>query len=72
MVLRGLALPSAVLLYTVMELFKFEIINSYLDKLYIQIQKIMTQNKLLFTGNNDEFMEDQDLKERIKRDNLLA
>lgn len=51
---------------------EFNKINSYLDKLYIQIQRIMTKNKLLFTGDNNDFLDDQDLKEKIKRDNLMA
>lgn len=50
----------------------FSNINKYLDAIYVQIQRIMTKNKLLFTSGNDEYLEDQELKEKIKADNLRA
>lgn len=48
----------------------FSDINKYLDTIYVQIQRIMTKNKLLFTSSNDDYLEDQELKEKIKADNL--
>jgi len=47
-------------------------INKFLDSLYVQIQKIMTKNKLLFTSDNEDYLEDQELKEKIKRDNIVS
>lgn len=47
----------------------FKEIGEFLDKIYIQIQKIMTKNKLLFFGDDNEFMDNEDLMERIKAEN---
>lgn len=51
---------------------KFNEINKFLDKMYVQVQRVMTKNKLLFTSDNEDFLEDQELKEKIKTDNLRA
>jgi len=50
----------------------FKKINRYLDTMYVQIQQIMTKNKLLFTSDNDEWLQDSELKEKIKSDNLKS
>lgn len=47
----------------------FKELGTFLDKVYVQIQKLMTKNKLLFYSDDDEYMEDQELKEKIKLDN---
>lgn len=41
----------------------------FLDATYVQVQKLMTKNKLLFYSDNDDYLEDQELKEKIKSDN---
>ena len=41
----------------------------FLDDTYVQIQYIMTKNKLLFVSDTDEYLEDQEIKEKIKVDN---
>lgn len=50
----------------------FKETNEYLDKTYIQLQRIMTKNKLLFFGDDMEFLDDEDLMERIKEENRNA
>lgn len=47
----------------------FKEINVYLDKIYVQIQKIMTKNRLLFFGDDNEFIDNEDLIEIIKEEN---
>ncbi len=47
-------------------------INKYLDKTYIQVQRIMTKNKLLFVSSDDGFLEDRDLMDKIVADNLKS
>lgn len=47
----------------------FREISNYLDKTYVQIQRIMTKNKLLFFGEENEFLENEALMERIKSEN---
>jgi len=36
------------------------------------LQRIMTKNKLLFYGGDDEFMDNDELMERIKTENREA
>jgi hypothetical protein len=48
---------------------KFKEVGEYLDETYIIIQKLMTKNKLLFFGEDNEFADDEELRERIKNDN---
>ena len=50
----------------------FKKLVNYLDSTYVQIQRLMTKNKLLFFTDDDEFLEDQELKEKIKIDNRSA
>lgn len=50
----------------------FKEINRYLDNMYVQVQQIMTKNKLLFTSDNEEWLDDIELKEKIKNDNLKS
>lgn len=50
----------------------FKKLNRYLDNTYVQIQQIMTKNKLLFTSENEDWIEDSELKEKIKADNLRS
>lgn len=50
----------------------FKKIDRYLDTIYVQIQQIMTKNKLLFTSDNEEWLEDSELKEKIKSNNLKS
>lgn len=47
----------------------FRKLGQFLDKTYVQIQRLMTKNKLLFYSDDDEYLEDQELKEKIKSDN---
>ena len=47
----------------------FKEIGQYLDRIYVQIQRIMTKNKLLFFGDDNEFVDNEDLMERIKAEN---
>jgi hypothetical protein len=47
----------------------FKQMGQYLDKLYVQLQRIMTKNKLLFFGEYNEFLDNEDLMERIKSEN---
>lgn len=47
----------------------FKEIGEYLDEIYVQIQRIMTKNKLLFFGEENEFLENEQLLERIKSEN---
>lgn len=47
----------------------FKQLGSFLDKIYVQIQRLMTKNKLLFSSENEEYLEDQELKQRIKLEN---
>jgi hypothetical protein len=50
----------------------FKDTNEYLDKIYVQLQRIMTKNKLLFFGDDMEFLDEEDLMERIKEENRSA
>jgi len=50
----------------------FKEVGQYLDKLYVQLQRVMTKNKLLFFGDDNEFLENEDLIERIKAENRQA
>ena len=47
----------------------FNEIGNFIDNTYVQIQRLMTKNKLLFYSDDDEYLEDQELKEKIKLDN---
>ena len=47
----------------------FKKMGQYLDKIYVQLQRIMTKNKLLFFGDDNEYLENEDLMERIKSEN---
>lgn len=47
----------------------FKEMGEYLDKIYIQLQGIMTKNKLLFFGGGDEFIDNEEIMERIKSEN---
>lgn len=62
--IRGVRTPTLTIL--------FSKINIYLDSTYVQIQKIMTKNKLLFTSENDDWLQDSELKEKIKSDNIKS
>lgn len=44
----------------------FSEVSKFLDSTYVQIQRLMTKNKLLFYSDDDEYLEDQELKEKIK------
>ncbi len=50
----------------------FKQMGQYLDKLYVQLQRIMTKNKLLFFGEDNEFLDNEDLMARIKAENRQA
>ena len=50
----------------------FKKMGQYLDKIYVQLQLIMTKNKLLFSGEDNEFLKDEDLMEKIKNENRNA
>ncbi len=50
----------------------FKQMSEYLDKTYVHLQRIMTKNKLLFYGGDDEFMDNDELMERIKTENREA
>jgi len=50
----------------------FKQMSEYLDKIYVQLQRIMTKNKLLFFGGDDEFMDNEELMEKIKAENRAA
>lgn len=50
----------------------FHELGIYLDNTYVQVQRLMTKNRLLFYSDDDEFLEDQELKEKIKIDNRRA
>lgn len=47
-------------------------IGRFLDQTYVQLQRLMTKNRLLFYSDDDEYLEDQELKEKIKQDNRRA
>jgi len=47
----------------------FKEMGQYLDKLYVHLQRIMTKNKLLFFGDDNEFVDNEELMERIKSEN---
>ena len=44
-------------------------IRRNLDRYYMILCKIMHKNKLIFSGNDDEFADNEDLMERIKSEN---
>lgn len=44
----------------------FKSSSSHLDKIYISTQRLMTTNKLLFYSEDDEFLEDSELRGKIK------
>ena len=48
----------------------FKKLGIFLDSTYVHLQRLMTKNKLLFYSDDDEYLEDQELKEKIKRENL--
>ena len=50
----------------------FKEIGYFLDETYVQVQRLMTKNKLLFYSDDDEFLEDQELKEKIKIESRSA
>lgn len=50
----------------------FKQMGEYLDKIYVQLQRIMTKNRLLFFGGDDEFADNEELMERIKTENKAA
>lgn len=50
----------------------FKEIGQYLDKIYVQLQRLMTKNKLLFFGEDNEFLDNEELMSKIKADNLAA
>lgn len=50
----------------------FKKLGIFLDSTYVHIQRLMTKNKLLFYSDNDDYLEDQELKEKIKADNRGA
>lgn len=47
----------------------FKEINIFVDRIYIQLQRIMTKNKLLFFGDDNEYLDEDDLMEKIKSEN---
>ena len=47
----------------------FKKMGQYLDKIYVQLQRIMTKNKLLFFGDDNEYLDKDDLMEKIKEEN---
>ncbi len=47
----------------------FKELSIFLDSTYVHVQRLMTKNKLLFYSDSDEYLEDQELKEKIKYDN---
>lgn len=50
----------------------FKQMGQYLDKTYVQLQRIMTKNKLLFFGEDNEYADNEDLLERIRSENRTA
>lgn len=50
----------------------FKEMGQYLDKIYIQLQRTMTKNKLLFFGDDNEYLDNEQLMERIKSENRKA
>ena len=50
----------------------FSELNNFLDSTYVNIQRLMTKNKLLFNSDDDEFLEDQEIKAKIIEDNRRA
>jgi len=50
----------------------FKQMGQYLDKIYVQLQRIMTKNKLLFSGEDNEFLDDEALMEKIKIENRAS
>lgn len=47
-------------------------LSKFLDSTYVHVQRLMTKNKLLFYSDDDEFLEDQELKEKIKITNRAS
>ncbi len=47
----------------------FKDVCNYLDRIYVQLQKTMTKNKLLFFGSDNEFLDNEELMEKIKSEN---
>lgn len=47
----------------------FKEMGQYLDRIYVQLQRLMTKNKLLFYGDDNEFLDNEQLMERIKAEN---
>ena len=50
----------------------FKQVGYFLDRIYVQLQRLMTKNKLLFYGEDNEYLEDEQLKEKIKLENRQA
>lgn len=50
----------------------FKELSIFLDSIYVHVQRLMTKNKLLFYSDNDDYLEDQELKEKIKADSRNA
>ena len=51
---------------------KFKLLGRYLDEIYEQLQQILSKNNLIFFGDDSQFLEDEELKERIKKEVLRA
>lgn len=47
-------------------------INNYVDQISEQLQFLMTKNKLLFAGDNNEFLDNEELMEKIKSENIAV
>jgi len=50
----------------------FKEMGEFLDRIYVQLQRIMTKNKLLFFGDDNEFLDNEELMQRIKNENRSA
>lgn len=50
----------------------FKQIGQSEDRIYVKLTELMTKNKLLFFGGEDEFMDDEELMEKIKMENRAA
>ncbi len=46
----------------------FDKIRNIIDAIYVNIEILMTRNKLLFADSNDEFKSDAELMDQIKRE----
>ena len=50
----------------------FKELTTFLDTTYVHVQRLMTKNKLLFYSDDDEYLDDLELKEKIKIDSRSA